>query len=205
MDRQQQSWDDYYKVPKDRQPDEWLKAFEPHFFAQMKVLDLGCGDGSNIDYLLGITNNIDACDYSAEAISKVIRDFGIRAVILDIRDSLPYPDRYFDMVLADLSLHYFSESETREILKELSRILKNKAILLVRINSTNDINHGYGKGVEIEKNFFEYDGRRKRFFDRDMIELQFKAHFSLDVCREAVTGKYKEEKFLWEILLVKRA
>jgi hypothetical protein len=50
-------------------------------------------------------------------------------------------------MIADLSLHYFSWDETKKIVNEIKRVLKEDGFLLVRVNSVNDTNYGAGKGI----------------------------------------------------------
>ena len=120
-----------------------------------------------------------------------------------MRMSLPYDDQLFDIVICDLSLHYFSEVETYLILEDINKIMKTKGTLLVRLNSSNDIKHGAKKGTEIEKGYYEYEGRRKRFFDKEMIERFFGKCFIIEYLEQKRTGKYLEEKVLWEMKAIK--
>ena len=44
---------------------------------------------------------------------------------LDLTGPLPFEDNYADIVIMDLSLHYFSLSDIRSIVNEVFRVLKN--------------------------------------------------------------------------------
>ncbi|OOM76109.1 hypothetical protein CLPUN_28330 [Clostridium puniceum] len=67
------------------------------------------------------------------------------------------------MILADLSLHYFDNRTTKNIVKEIRRVLKPEGCLIGRVNSINDFNFGAGCGREIEKNFYLTEGVYKSF------------------------------------------
>ena len=72
-------------------------------------------------------------------------------------DEFPFEDNSTDLVIADLSLHYFKEKDTNRIISEIKRILKPNGYLFFRLNSTNSteykkiIEHGE---KEIESNLF---------------------------------------------------
>jgi len=204
-DTQKENWNLFYKSRNEPRQDEWLVAYDGYFKRRndFSVLDLGCGNGINIPFLLSKNRNVYACDYSEEAIGIVRTKFDIDARIVDIRDGLPYGNEQFDIIVSDLSLHYFSDSTTKRILKDIFRVLRKDGIVLVRVNSINDKNHGFNKGEEIEANFFVLKGRYKRFFDKNAIEMYFKDGFSIEKIFERQTSKYSAEKALWEVVLRK--
>lgn len=203
MDSQQQRWDEYYRSLKGISIDKWLEDYSALFSKDITVLDLGSGNGANIPFLLSKTNNVFALDYSESAINIIINKYHIEAIASDMRMSLPYDDQSFEIVICDLSLHYFSASETNSILEEIKRIMHKKGTLLARLNSSNDIKHGAKRGTEIENGYYEYEGRRKRFFDKEMIERFFGKYFIIEYLKEKRTGKYLEEKVLWEMKAIK--
>lgn len=202
---QRRQWNDYYRS-RTPNPDPWLDRHMLHFRSTdaCVILDLGCGDGTNIPSLCGTGRSVHALDYSAEAIARLPKNPEIHARVADMRDPLPYPDACFDLVVSDLSLHYFSENETQRIIAEVSRILKPKAILLARLNSNKDSEHGAGRGRLIEPGYFEIGGIRKRFFDTDAIRQFFSPCFQILEANEASSNKYRARKHLWEIVLKNR-
>ena len=200
MDPQRQRWDEYYRSGNRTDEDGWLDSHRGYFRAGQRILDLGSGDGGNLGFLLSLSNDVHACDYSPAAIASIEGRYPAKALLADIRESLPYGDSTFDVVVADLSLHYFSERETQAILDEVSRILKPDGVLLGRVNSTDDVLHGANQGVEIERNFFDRDGIRKRFFDIGMIHGLFGAKFEVVSAEETRTRKYRDEKAAWEFV-----
>lgn len=98
---------------------------------------------------------------------------------------------------SDLSLHYFTEEKTLEILNEIKRVLKPNGLLIFRVNFVKDVNHGAGQGTEIEPHLYETDdGRYKRFFDEEDIKKFFSDWESLYIHEETM-GRYDMEKVLW--------
>lgn len=207
MDRQKENWNQYYSIYQKNIPDRWLEKYRSIFEkgGEVSVLDLGCGGGANIPFLLEQKVNISACDYADAAVEIVKTEYNIDCRIADVRNALPYQDAQFDIVISDLSLHYFSGKETFGILKRISRVLKRDGIFLIRVNAVGDIKHGFGKGEEVEKNYFFFEGRRKRFFDKEAICQYFKQDFIIDSMTENISLKYREEKVLWEIFARKKS
>jgi len=205
MDLQKENWNDYYSNYLSQNSDQWLSQYSEFFEVGGKVLDLGCGNGSNIPFLLKMNAEIYAVDYSEIAIKHIKNKWDITALLHDIRYPLPFGADSFDLILADLSLHYFSFLETSRIISDLYRVTKAKGLLIARVNSINDINHGSGIGTEIERNYYDLNGRRKRFFDREMVYDLFDNGFSISKAIENKTNKYNDEKILWEIVTRKIA
>jgi ubiquinone/menaquinone biosynthesis C-methylase UbiE len=205
MDTQQNYWNQYYRQNPTPTQDSWLERHGRLFDRNegMTVLDLGCGSGSNIPFLMSKKAKIHACDYSEEALDVVKSTFHVATTRVDMRETLPYRDAQFDVVISDLSLHYFSEAVTKRIIKDIGRILKARGRFLVRLNAVQDVNHGFGEGTEIEPNFFLVDGRYKRFFDRPTIMSYFEKAFTIEHVEERKTSKYSEEKIIWEVALMK--
>jgi SAM-dependent methyltransferase len=205
MDLQKENWNDYYANSMGQNSDQWLSQYSEFFEAGGKVLDLGCGNGSNIPFLLNRNAEIYAVDYSEIAIKHIKKKWDITALLHDIRNPLPFGADRFDLILADLSLHYFPFLETSRIISDLYRVTKARGILIARVNSINDTNHGSGIGTEVERNYYDLNGRRKRFFDREMVYDLFDNGFSISKAIENRTNKYNDEKILWEIVAGKIA
>ena len=72
------------------------------------------------------------------------------------------------ILIADLSLHYFDENITKNIMREIKRILAPNGYLIARVNSVEDINHGAGQGKKLEENFYYVEGYNKRFSQHKM-------------------------------------
>jgi SAM-dependent methyltransferase len=198
-------WDHYYSHDESTTQDNWLNKYLEFFEGGGRVLDLGCGNGSNLPFLIKQGLDIVAVDYSENAIKTINANWKVNAFVYDIRKKLPFGNDFFDIILADLSLHYFSFRETKLIVSDLYRITKMKGVMLARVNSINDKNHGSGKGKEIENNYFDNHGDRKRFFDKEMVYDIFDDDFVVTNAEEKKTSKYRAEKALWEIVTIKIA
>ncbi len=140
------------------------------------MLDVACGDGRTARYLaeLGFSHLVLA-DLSDEAL-RLCRQVVPSATVLQLPTCTgppPFADSRFSLIIASLCLHYFPWSLTQQMVREIHRCLRAGGHLLVRLNSTRDINHGAAGHTEIEPNFYLVDGEPKRFFDRESVERLF--------------------------------
>lgn len=134
----------------------WLEMFNEEIDkCKTPIIDLGCGSGNDSLYLINRGKTVIACDYSKNAIEKIKKNIPEikRTENFDMREGLPFEDDYTDLIIADLSLHYFSEKVTFDILGEIRRVLKPEGLLLFRVNSTKDTNYVPSERIEVEYNF----------------------------------------------------
>jgi len=115
---------------------------------------------------------------------------------------LPFENETYDLIVADLSLHYFDTETTKSILREIKRILKKGETLLARVNSIFDINAGAGQGEKIEENFYFVEGYNKRFFSIDDAQRFFSIIGEVNA-KEADILRYSKPKKVIEIKAVK--
>ena len=192
-------WDKLYEKYRndDVVSDNWLWVFNQIINDSYgPVIDLGCGSGNDIMYLLGKGKKVIACDGSKNAILNVKNNYPqIKDVVcFDMLDGFPFSNNMTDLIIADLSLHYFKREDTINILKEIKRLLVNNGHMLLRVNSINDINYGAGVGKEVEHHLYmTKDGRYKRFFDYNDL-FEFFNLFDIKYIREETTKRYRLEK-----------
>lgn len=180
--------------------DDWLEKFDDIILScTSPILDLGCGSGNDTLYLINKGKKVISCDQSINAIENIKKNFPeiYDTKCFNMLDGMPFNDNSYELIIADLCLHYFREKDTLRILNELRRVLVIGGHLIFRINSINDVNHGAGKGKEIEHHLYETDDKRlKRFFDEKDIRNFFK-NFQIDYLNEEIMTRYKLEKRLY--------
>lgn len=180
--------------------DNWLNDYKNVLDnCKTEVLDLGCGVGNDTLYLTERGFKVIACDYSEVALNHLkeqIKD--VKTMQIDISDPLPFKNNTFDLIIADLSLHYFDEKTTIEIMKEIKKILKPNGHLLARVNSIKDINHGAGQGKQLEKNYYFVEGYNKRFFSIEDAKKIF-SYIGKPKIKEADMLRYTSPKKVIEI------
>ena len=197
-------WEALYKCDIENPlPDNWLECFMYLFKKESRILELGCGKGYLSEYLIKNGFNVLSTDISGSVLEGFKSRVPEASVLkLDLSRILPFNDSSFDIIIADLCLHYFSHDETVNILKEINRIMAQSGYLLARVNSEKDINYGAGDGIELEKSFFNQNGHYKRFFSRETAEYFFKDWSSISVS-EKTTSKYISEKHVLQIIAEK--
>lgn len=207
MNGNKQYWNNIYESKKDKKLiyDLWLDTYKDILdkFKGNPIIDLGCGAGGNSLYLMERGYKVIACDYSEDALSIVNKYLPeIETMKIDISRTLPFKDESIEVMIADLSLHYFNKETTKNIVKEIKRVLKANGYLIGRVNSVNDINYGAGNGEKIEENFYLTQCGYKRFFNRKDIEYYF-GEFEIEHCHKELIMKYGDEKRAWEFVAIK--
>lgn len=187
--------------------DDWLERFDSIIDeCTSPVLDLGCGGGNDTFYLLKKGKQVISCDFSEESIRRIRVNFPevLTALCFDMLEGMPFGNHSFEVIIADLCLHYFRKKDTIRLIEELKRILKPGGHLILRVNSINDTNHGAGEGVEVEPHLFmTRDGYTKRFFDEEDIAFFFRDFETIYVKEESMT-RYKLEKRLYRVCVRKK-
>ena len=202
IDNSLKYWDNLHKEynRNDIKLDDWLVDFDSLIIScKTPILDLGCGSGNDTLYLINKGKQVISCDQSSNAISNIKKNFPevYDTKCFNMLDGMPFDNNSFELIIADLCLHYFREKDTLKILNEIRRILVEGGHLIFRLNSMNDVNHGAGKGNEIEKHLYETDDKRlKRFFTEEDIRYFFK-DFEIEYLNEEIMTRYKLEKRLY--------
>lgn len=200
-------WDNIYKSKIVKKPsyDLWLDRYADTLQKSRneEIIDLGCGIGADTLYLSEKGYKVISCDYSEEAL-KILKEAipEVKTLQMDISKTLPFGNESIGIIIADLSLHYFNDKTTKNIVKEIRRVLKPKGCLIGRVNSVNDFNFGAGCGEEIEKNFYLTEAGYKRFFIEEDIQVYF-SDFIVEVCEENSVFKYGNEKKAIEFMVRK--
>lgn len=177
--------------------DNFLGRFLPELEdVDGKILDLECRKGHNITYLNSMLKKAITFNYSKKTLEIVKGKVNIETIFTDMPKSLPFGDKSFSAVVADLSLHYFSLTDTIKIIKEIRRILKDGGKLFFRVNSANDINYELTQGELVEKNYYFVNGMNKRFFDLDDIDYFF-IDFNMRYLSQEIMGRHEKEKMVW--------
>ena len=195
-------WEEFYLSVPEIKTDMWLEKYKFLIKARTHVLDLGCGNGTNEKYLEKIGIFPEACDISNNAIKMVNKSYPMcKTKVVDMSKNLPYEDEKFEIIIADLSLHYFDSKTTIKISKELKRVLTNRGFVIGRVNSKRDIQEDEPY-EEIEENYYNENGCFRRYFSRESIARYFE-EFDVLVNRETATSKYGQRKHVIEFLLQK--
>jgi ubiquinone/menaquinone biosynthesis C-methylase UbiE len=116
-------------LEKFRKPSAFLNKFVSFLPKSARVLDVGCGPGTDSIYLKTKGLNVEGIDLSKKMI-KIARQrsSSIKFKVMDMR-SLKYPDNFFDGLVVAYSLIHIPSKDIQKTLKELKRVLKNSGII----------------------------------------------------------------------------
>lgn len=163
-----------------------------------KALDLGCGLGQYTQYLMDKGFEVTSADISIEVLNKLKQNtINANVVQLDMAKTLPFEDSTFDLVFANLSIHYFDKETTVKLLKEIRRIIKDGGYFIGSVNSTKTFKFIQDKASEIEPNYYFENGRNVRLWDKEQFDYFFK-EYGLEVLEEITTTRWNRTKIMWE-------
>ncbi len=92
-----------------------------------RVLEVGCGSGIGLEYLSGLSDTLDAIEFSEENVGLInAEDVGSATIIKGDAHETPYKAAGFDLVIALAMIYYLS---LPEFFRESSRILSDEGIL----------------------------------------------------------------------------
>lgn len=149
------------------------------------ILDLGSGDGKDSLYFLKKDIQVTSVDFSKEAMSKLTKIIkekklkNIKTLVADIKN-LNLKNK-FDVIYANLSLHYFDDKTTTKIFSNLLKLLNQDGYLFVRCKSIED--PLYGIGNEIEKNVFDNKGKIQHLFSKEYLKEKLKGYSIIKIRR----------------------
>ena len=111
----------------------WVEIVKGVGATRSKVLDACCGRGQISSILSLKGHDVSACDiddcFGANGSTNFRR--------VDLNDTLPFPNNYFDVVINCEGLEYLNYSE--KFVSEAARVLKKRARLIISIPNINSI------------------------------------------------------------------
>lgn len=140
-------WDkSHEKHPERLEPSNYAVDKEKSFPRNSVVCDLGGGDGADSLHFIKSGHQVylfDISDIALEKAKEKVDKFGlgdkIITLLVDLNSALiPSEDNFFDVLYARLSLHYFDQERTAEILKDVYRVLKPGGTAFIAVKSPKD-------------------------------------------------------------------
>lgn len=181
---------------------------------QLKILDLGCGGGRHTVLLAREGFQAYATDISEEGIKHTnawLREMGLKAVVKKAgMEKQPFPEGFFDGVLAFGVIYYNDFSGLKKTVAEINRILKPGGQALVYTKTTED--RRYGKSKPAGKNTFILNdmpdtgeqGMTMCLIGEEDINELFRSFSQIDVEKTETTVNNRREKDSeWIITLTK--
>jgi len=176
------------------QPSPLAELTEHYFVDTSNILELGCGVGRDAEFFVNCGHSVVATDSSIVVIEQDRQHFaniGIQFDVLDMRGALPYINDTFDVVYANLSLHYYSHKDTKRIVQNIKGVLKAGGVLVFSCKSVENLE--LGSGDEVEEGVFVSDsGHVRHLFSEEYTRRLLKGLFEieyLDVTDEVYNGQ----------------
>jgi predicted MFS family arabinose efflux permease/SAM-dependent methyltransferase len=148
-------------------PDPWVVSVSEakHSPDVRRVLDLGCGVGRHALAFSRAGMECYGIDRSDSAIAETRDRAGREGLAIDLRvgdfQRLPYPDGFFDYVLAWNVIYHGSEHEVAHAIGEVARVLRPDGFFQTTMLSKRNVD--YGVGVEVGPNcWVQPDGPRDK-------------------------------------------
>jgi ubiquinone/menaquinone biosynthesis C-methylase UbiE len=158
-------------------PSIFVQEAIKYFPSSGKVLELAGGQGQDSRFLSQNGYEVTCTDRSdfglEEAQRKTEREgLNIHFMKVDLAEPLPFSEGQFDVVYAHMGLHYFTQEYTKELFKEIHRVLKSNGIFAGIFNTSKDpeiIENGLEK---VENNYYyeKETGLKKRYFSIEETE-----------------------------------
>lgn len=182
--------------------DIWINKYSDIFnkIPKGKALDLGCGLGQYTKFMLDNGFEVTSADISIEALNKLKESLPETETIqLDMSEKLPFEDNQFELIIANLSIHYFDEKTTKQLISEIKRILKPGGYFIGSVNSSKCIEFIKDHIVKIEDNYYSEPGRNIRLWNKEQFEEFFK-DFERVVLEEVRITRWNRPKDMWEFI-----
>lgn len=180
--------------------DNWILDYMKYLPKIGNLLDLGCGVGQYSIYFYSLGYNVSSCDISSKALEILNeKNKNIKTKIQDMNKPLDYKDNEFDIVFANLSIHFLSDENTKNLLSEIKRILKPNGIFIGSVNSTKAYEFIKDHIIKLEDNYYDSNGRTVRLFDEKSFEKYF-IDFDKITLTEKESDRFGKQKNKWEFV-----
>lgn len=186
--------DEYWKdhISKEIEEDIWIREYKEYFNRKGKCLDLGCGIGQYSKELMSYGYEVTSSDISDIALEKV-KEFNRNVIKLDMKEKLPFSDNEFDLVFANLSIHYFSDKDTKKLMLEIKRVLKKDGLFIGSVNGLEGYEKIKDTAIEIEKHYWFNKNKYIRLFDKEDLK-KYLTIFNIINIEERETIRFEHKK-----------
>ncbi len=161
-----------------------------------KVLDIGCGNGKTTSALIKIGMDVTGLDFSPSAVSHCISVFGDKAKFSIAEcNHMPFPDDSFHAITAVHILEHLNETQLKETVGEMSRVLMPGGLVFVRVFAVGD-SRSEGKNRNVRGNGIEY-----RYYTEEEMASIFKGFEMIRCDRKDETMRFGAVRVKIECLL----
>lgn len=171
-----------------------------------KILEVGCGQGRDAIHFAQLGYDVDAFDISHNAIKSIknqkekLNLKNLNVISHDCGKEFVFENKKFDFVYSNLALQFFELEILDSILKEISRVLKNKSLFLFSTKKEGDKYYNFGE--KIGEYSFKHKGIIRYFFPRKILENTLASYFDvIQFESDKHVNLDKSVSVWWKILL----
>lgn len=175
--------------------DMWINDYKHYFKGSGKCLDLGCGIGQYSKELMNYGYEVTSSDISLIALEKV-KEFNDNTIRIDMNEKMPFKDKTFDLVFANLSIHYFSDNDTKKLMNEIKRVLKDGGLFVGSVNGLEGYEKIKDTAIEIENHYWFNINKYIRLFDKNDLEKYLNV-FDILKIEKRETTRFNNKKNYW--------
>lgn len=142
-----------------------------------KILDLGCGNGRNGNFLSIKKFSVVGVDNSKLAIQKAKHRRGKVKYLLADMKKLPFREDFFDAVISTQTIFHGLLRDIRKTIKEINRVTKDNGLIFITLQPVKG--NKYRMGKKLEKGTYissagDDKGEIHHFFTKTEILKEFK-------------------------------
>jgi SAM-dependent methyltransferase len=152
----------------------------------LDILDVGCGTGANLGFLLSHYGKPVGLDFAEEAV-RYARHRRPGEIVQASGDAIPFANESFDLVTAFGVICQLGVRSDRAVLEECYRVLRPGGRVLLRVPAYNLLRAQHDRVAET----------RKRYNRRELVSLLDDAGFAVEKCSHA-------NMFLFPVAAAKR-
>lgn len=169
-------WESYYK--------KHVAPEDPSLFAQHvaeeyvgegdKLIELGCGNGRDAEFLGSQGVEVTAVDQAASQVEELAANSKHPNVQYQAADftSLDEQEGEYDAVYSRFTLHSVTSEEQHRVLEWAQRALKIGGYLCIEVRGQKNRLFGLGEPVEGQSDAFVYEDHYRRFLDREVLDQE---------------------------------
>jgi len=119
---------------------------------QCKVLDVGCGNGRNSQFMKERGHDVTSLD--------MVNDYGIKCMLG--KDKMPVKDNSIEIILSNYSMMFLDDKERNNVIKDIKRVAKKNCIIMLELYPAKDCYAKTEKDMlKMQKDIFDKLGWKK--------------------------------------------
>lgn len=189
--------DEYWKehIKKPLEEDNWLDDYREYFSNSGLCLDLGCGIGQYTKKIMSYGYTVVSADISKIALN-VVKEFNNNVIEIDMQNPLPFDNNKFDIVFANLSIHYFDDKATKNLMNEIKRILKKDGLFIGSVNGIQGLKVIKDTATEIEPHYYYNKNKSIRLFDKSDLKKYLSPFQIIEISEKEIIRFNHQKNYL---------